>query len=78
LLFTDVMMPGGLSGPELAKIAAEMRPDLRVLFTSGYAENTIIQQGRLNPGVLLLSKPYRREELAYKVGLALELPPVAG
>src|SRR3546814_7912129 len=59
LLFTDVIMPGGLSGPELAQRARELRPDLKVLFTSGYAETAI--DGGLSAD--LLSKPYRKEEL---------------
>ncbi len=71
LLFTDVVMPGGLSGPQLAAKAQALRPGLNVLFTSGYTEDAIVHHGRLDPGILLLSKPYRREELAQKVRQAL-------
>ena len=71
LLFTDVVMPGGLSGRELADRVRVSRPDLRVLFTSGYTENAIVHHGRLDPGVHLLAKPYRRAELARAVRRAL-------
>jgi len=74
LLFTDVVMPGGMNGQELAEEAMRLHPGLRVLFTSGYTENAIMQQGRLKPGVLLLQKPYRRRELAEKIRLALDAP----
>ncbi|RKH52942.1 response regulator [Corallococcus llansteffanensis] len=67
LLFTDVVMPGPVRSPELARQAKELLPDLEVLFTSGYTENAIVHGGRLDPGVSLLSKPYRREDLARKL-----------
>ncbi|CAN5745900.1 hypothetical protein BH09PSE5_BH09PSE5_01380 [soil metagenome] len=67
LLFTDVVMPGPLRSPDLAKRAKALQPDLQVLFTSGYTENAIVHGGRLDPGVNLLSKPYRRDDLARKV-----------
>ena len=67
LLFTDVVMPGGMNGRQLADAAIVMRPELKVLFTSGYTENAIVHQGRLDPGVHLLQKPYRRTELAAAV-----------
>lgn len=67
LLFTDVVMPGELSSTELAKLVKQYLPCIGVLFTSGYTQNAIVHAGRLDPGVQLLSKPYRREDLARKV-----------
>ena len=64
LLYTDIVMPGGMNGHELALAARERRPDLRVIYTSGYTENAIVHHGKLDPGVDLLSKPYRRQDLA--------------
>ena len=67
LLFTDVVMPGNLKSPELARKARQRLPDIAVLFTSGYTENSIVHGGRLDAGVELLSKPYTREALARKL-----------
>jgi CheY-like chemotaxis protein len=78
LLFTDVVMPGTMKSTELAHQAKLLLPDLQVLFTSGYTQNAIIHGGRLDPGVQLLSKPYRREDLARKVRqLLTERPQVS-
>ena len=71
LLFTDVIMPGRLNGRQLAAEMAQRRPGLKVLFTSGYTENAIIHHGRLDSGVLLLAKPYRKLDLARMVRIAL-------
>lgn len=67
LIFTDVMMPGALRSPDLARKAKERLPNVAVLFTSGYTQNAIVHGGRLDPGVELLAKPYTREALARKV-----------
>lgn len=67
LLFTDIVMPGGMTGQELARVAKAEFPNLKILYTSGYTENSIIRGGKLDPGVKLLSKPYRREQLATKI-----------
>ncbi|QEI05611.1 response regulator [Pigmentiphaga aceris] len=67
LMFTDVVMPGPIRSPELARQALTLIPDLEILFTSGYTENAIVHGGRLDPGVTLLSKPYRMDDLARKV-----------
>jgi PAS domain S-box-containing protein len=67
LVFTDVMMPGPLRSPELARKAKERLPNVAVLFTSGYTQNAIVHGGRLDPGVELLAKPYTRDALARKV-----------
>ncbi len=71
LLFTDVVMPGPISTRELVRRAQRKKPGLAVLYTSGYTENAIIHDGRLDRDVLLLSKPYRHDELARRVRMAL-------
>ena len=71
LLFTDVIMPGGMNGRQLVEEALRRRPDLKTLYTSGYTENAIVHHGRLDSGVLLLVKPYRKAELARMIRLAL-------
>jgi len=71
LLFTDVMMPGSINGRQLAIEALNRRPSLKVLYTSGYAKNAMVQDGRLDSGVLLLVKPYRKVELAGMIRTAL-------
>jgi two-component SAPR family response regulator len=65
-------MPGGINGRELAEQACEVIPGLKVLFTSGYTENAVVHQGRLKPGVQMLSKPYRRQVLARKLREVLD------
>ena len=72
LLFTDIVMPGGMNGRELADEVIRRKPDIKVLFTSGYTENAIVHHGRLDPGVLLLGKPYRKTDLARMVRVALD------
>jgi signal transduction histidine kinase len=67
LLFTDVVLPGAITGRVLADKAKAMRPLLPVLFTTGYTRNAIVHQGRLDPDVHLLNKPYTQQELARKV-----------
>jgi CheY-like chemotaxis protein len=67
LLFTDVVMPGPLRSPDMARKAQERLPGLAVLFTSGYTEDAIVHGGRLDDGLELLSKPYSREALARKI-----------
>ncbi|MGN6093612.1 MAG: response regulator [Luteibacter jiangsuensis] len=67
VLFTDVVMPGSLRSPELARKAVERQPGIAVLFTSGYTENAIVHGGRLDEGVELLSKPYTRDQLARRI-----------
>ena len=71
LLFTDVIMPGGMNGRQLVDEALKRRPSLKTLFTSGYTENAILHHGRLDEGVLLLAKPYRKPELARMIRVAL-------
>jgi signal transduction histidine kinase/CheY-like chemotaxis protein len=71
LLFTDVIIPGGMNGRQLAIEALKRRPELRVLYTSGYTENAIVHHGRLDAGVLLLPKPYLSSDLARMLRVAL-------
>ncbi|MGJ5204597.1 PAS domain S-box protein [Bradyrhizobium sp. HKCCYLR20261] len=72
LLFTDVIMPGSMNGRQLADAARGRRPSLKTLFTSGYTENAIVHHGRLDANVLLLAKPYRKQELARMIRIALD------
>jgi len=71
LLFTDVIMPGAMNGRQLATELQQRKPGLKVLFTSGYTENAIIHHGRLDSGVLLLAKPYRKSDMAVMIRKAL-------
>jgi PAS domain S-box-containing protein len=73
LLFTDVVLPGR-SGRDLVEIAQQVRPDLKVLFTTGYSRDAIVHQGRLEPGVELISKPFTYEQLALRVREVLDRP----
>jgi signal transduction histidine kinase/DNA-binding response OmpR family regulator len=77
LLFTDVVMPGPVRSPDLARQAKRIFPEIDVLFTSGYTQNAIVHGGRLDPGVELISKPYRREDLARKIRHMLSRKTVA-
>jgi PAS domain S-box-containing protein len=74
LLFTDVVLPGGMSGAVLAKEAVEIRPGLKTLFTTGYARNAIVHQGRLDPGVQLITKPFSYADLATRIRDILDKP----
>ena len=67
LLFTDVVMPGAISTREFTRRAQEMQPGLKVLYTSGYTQNAIVHNGKLDDDAFLLSKPYRKDELARKL-----------
>ncbi|WP_234683721.1 ATP-binding protein [Bradyrhizobium monzae] len=74
LLFTDVVLPGGLTGAQIASQAKALRPSLKVLFTTGYARNAIIHNGRLDKGVQLIVKPFSFNDLAAKIRDVLDLP----
>jgi CheY-like chemotaxis protein len=71
LLFTDMVMPGGMNGRELAVAACELYPNLKVLYCSGYAEHAILHQGLPDQVARLLSKPYTRPELAKRIRAVL-------
>ncbi len=67
ILFTDIGLPGGMNGRQLADEVRKQRPDLKVLFTTGYARNAIVHEGRLDPGVELLTKPFTQAALSEKL-----------
>ena len=67
LLFTDIVMPGGMNGRELGLEALRLNPKLKVLYSSGYAENAILHEGLLDKDVQFLGKPYARRELATRI-----------
>jgi PAS domain S-box-containing protein len=75
LVFTDVVMPGPLKTSAFAERVRALSPDLPILFTSGYTENSIIHHGRLDDGVNLLSKPYARDDLARRIAKLLAKAP---
>jgi CheY-like chemotaxis protein len=78
LLFTDVGLPNGMNGRQLAEKARQRRPELRVLFTTGYARNAIVHQGRLDPGVELIVKPFTHSRLAAQVRRVLDAAGAVG
>ena len=72
LLFTDVVLPGAMTGRGLAEELRRRRPDLPALFTTGYTRNAIVHQGRLDPDVHLLNKPYTHQDLGRKIRMLLD------
>ena len=72
IMLTDVILPGGVSGGDLAREVAVRRPEIRIVYTSGYSAAAIATDGRLDPGVELLSKPYRRDDLAMALRRAVD------
>ncbi|MBP0495779.1 CHASE3 domain-containing protein [Pararoseomonas indoligenes] len=74
LLLTDVVLPGAVRGREVAERISAIRPTVRILFMSGYTENSIVHHGRLDDGVQLISKPFKRDQLARKVAEVLTGP----
>ncbi len=71
LLFTDIVLPGGINGVQLSQLVRQRRPGIKVLFTSGYAESDIFHDGKMEQGVDLLRKPYTHEDLLQAVDAAL-------
>ncbi len=71
VLLTDVVMPGA-SGPELTRQLVEQRPGLKVIYMSGYTEDTIIHHGVLNPGIAFLHKPFTSDTLGRKIREVLD------
>jgi CheY-like chemotaxis protein len=74
MIFTDVVLPGGMTGADIVKAARDIRPRLKALFTTGYSRNAIVHHGRLDKGVQLLTKPFSYEELAAKIRDVLDKP----
>jgi CheY-like chemotaxis protein len=72
LLFTDVGLPGGMNGRQLAEQSQRRRPRLKVLYTTGYARNAIVHQGRLDPGIEIIFKPFTYSDLAAKIRQVLD------
>jgi CheY-like chemotaxis protein len=72
LLITDVGLPGGINGRQLADAALALRPQLKVLFITGYAENAVVGNGHLKPGMHILTKPFALEELGRRIKNILE------
>ena len=72
LLITDVGLPGGMNGRQVADAARVLRPELKVLFITGYAENAVVGNGHLDPGMELLTKPFAMEDLASRIRALIE------
>lgn len=72
LLITDVGLPGGMNGKQMADAARVSRPDLKVLFITGYAENAAISNGHLEPGMHVMSKPFAMDSLAARIRSIIE------
>jgi CheY-like chemotaxis protein len=72
LLITDVGLPGGMNGRQIADAARVLRKDLKVLFITGYAENAAVGNGHLDPGMEILAKPFAMSTLANKVREMIE------
>ena len=72
LLLTDVVLSGDISGPALAEATQEDKAKLKVLYMTGYTQNVIVHDGRLDPGVELLAKPFNVEDLGRKLRAILD------
>jgi CheY-like chemotaxis protein len=68
LLITDVGLPNGMNGRQIADAARQMRPGLKVLFITGYAENAVVGNGHLDKGMQVITKPFEMDVLARKIG----------
>jgi CheY-like chemotaxis protein len=72
LMVSDVGLPGGMNGRQLAELARRHRPDLKILFVTGYAEGAAIRGGFLDPGMEMIAKPFAIDDLAYKIRSMIE------
>ena len=75
LLITDVGLPGGMNGRQVADAAREIRRDLKILFVTGFAENAAVGNGHLEPGMAVMTKPFVMTELGNKIVEMLDAPP---
>jgi len=76
LMMADIVLPGGVNGPHLAKQLGTSRPEMQVLYVSGYIDNAVVQYGVLDPGVAFLQKPFTPVALARKVREVLDASPL--
>jgi len=67
LLFTDVVLPGALNGADVAREARRLQPRIKVIYTTGYADNAVVHDGKLGAGITMISKPYSRVTLLEEV-----------
>ena len=67
LLITDVGLPNGMNGRQVADAARELRPELKVLFITGYAENAVVGNGHLDKGMQVIAKPFEMDVLARRI-----------
>jgi CheY-like chemotaxis protein len=74
LLVTDVGLPGGMNGRQLADAALVARPGLKILFITGYAENAVVSQGQLEPGMHIVTKPFSLETLGRRIREIISAP----
>lgn len=72
LMFTDMVMPGGMDGSQLASHARRVYPNMPTVFTTGYADAAVLRDGQITSSKNLVTKPYRRSDLASKIGAALQ------
>jgi CheY-like chemotaxis protein len=72
LLVTDVGLPGGMNGRQVADAARALRPDLKVLFITGYAETALVNDGQLEPGMHVMTKPFAMEALAARISAVIK------
>ena len=77
ILFTDVVLPGGMNGRQLAEEALRRRPGLKVLYATGYTRNAIIHHGQLDADVELLTKPFTADALTRKIRQIIDAPAAA-
>ena len=74
LLITDVGLPGGMNGRQVADAGRALRPDLKVMFITGYAENAVVSHGHLDPGMQIITKPFAIDDLRSKINEMIEAP----